>query len=138
MIKQNLNMYDILKYHMICYFTLLFITLILQLVYCISNIIILSIHSYDSLNKYIWTYNFISIICISINIILCGVFHKIYNYKFKIIKVLMCIFNFILFISGIVIINIYNSINDLSIICIIGIIIQLITGSLYLGILYAK
>ena len=136
--NRDLDISDILKYQIICYFTLIFITFILLLVYCISNIIILSIHPCNGLNKYIWGYNLISIIYISINITLYSVFHKLYNNKFKIMKVLMCIFNFILFISGIVILIIYNSIDDLSIICITGIIIQLITGYLYLGILYAK
>ena len=80
----------------------------------------------------IWVYNLLSIICTGINIITNIVFYYFHNQKFKFLKTLMCTLNFILFIVGIIAVSIYNIANNMLNIAITGIIIQILTSSIYL------
>ena len=128
----NMNTYNIFKCHVICCAILILISFLIQITYIILNIIVLTENSFNCQNMIIWVYNLLSVICTGINIITNIVFYYFHNQKFKFLKTLMCTLNFILFIVGIIAVSIYNIANNMLNIAITGIIIQILTSSIYL------
>ena len=127
--KKQINIYDILRLHILCCFTLISLSILVQISYFISSSIILSNYYDDS---YISIFNLISLIIVILNICSYLVFYYYNTTKFRKTELTLLFMNLLAFISGIVVSIYYNQINPISIICIWGCLIHMTTFFVFL------
>lgn len=129
--KKPMEVLDIFKIHIFCCFTLLSLLIIVSSSYIISGIVIISLN-YDY-NNYICIYDLLSVIIVILNVISYIIYYFNNYERFKIINILLLILNFVFIFIGVISMIYYNKINELSIICITGILIHIKSSLIFLS-----
>ena len=129
--KKEIHIYDILKIHVLCCLTIITLSILIQTGYIISGIVVLS--KVNNLDQLIYVY-VISSLCLSfINIISYLIFYTYHNINFLISNIIILALNISAVVWGLVTVINYNSINEISIIAIVGILVHIIESSIFIA-----